>query len=283
MARSCPPWLFSVVKKTFRVILYQASTSGAEALRLAGKPSGKTWRVYMAYGKLRVTVVIPVFNENAYIAGVVDRVMTTGIPSEVIIVDDRSTDGTRDALERIKREWRWSSCALKLLYHEKNMGKGAALRKGFASVTGDVVIVQDADREYDPRDYPKLLAPIEEDRADVVYGSRFLGESHRVLFFWHMMGNKLLTFCSNMLTNLNLTDMETGYKAFRTEVLKKITLTSDRFGFEPEITAKVSRLRCRIYETPISYAGRTYEEGKKINWKDGVAAFWHIVRFNIFR
>lgn len=236
----------------------------------------------MSSGKLRVSIVIPVYNEKAYIAEVVRRVMATGIPTELIIVNDRSTDGTADELERIKSNWGYCACSIKVMHHEKNMGKGSALRTGFNSVTGDVVIVQDADTEYDPRDYPKLLAPIEDDRADVVYGSRFLGETHRVLFFWHMMGNKLLTFFSNMLTNLNLSDMETGYKAFRTDVLSKITLTSDRFGFEPEITAKVAKSRCRIYETSISYAGRTYEEGKKINWKDGVAAFWHIVRFNLF-
>lgn len=235
------------------------------------------------YTKMRVSVVMPVYNERQYITEVIGRVVDTGIPSELVIVDDFSMDGTRDVLKKFVDEWK-GPCSIRLLMHEKNQGKGAALRTGFAGVTGDVVIVQDADFEYDPRDYPKLLSPIEEGKADVVFGSRFVGgEYHRVLFFWHMVGNKVLTLVSNMLSNLNLTDMETGYKAFRTEVLRDIRLESNRFGFEPEITAKVAKKRCRIYETSISYAGRTYEEGKKINWKDGVAAFWHIIKFNLLR
>lgn len=231
---------------------------------------------------MKVSVVMPVYNEKDYVSEVIRRVMDTGIPDELVVVDDFSTDGTRDVLDRIKNDWSDDKCRMTLLFQGKNMGKGAALRTGFENVTGDIVVVQDADFEYDPRDYKKLLEPILEGKADVVFGSRFLGEPHRVLFFWHMIGNKVLTFFSNMLTNLNLSDMETGYKAFRTEVLQSITLSSDRFGFEPEITAKVAKGGYRIYETSISYSGRTYEEGKKINWMDGVAAFWHIIKFNLF-
>lgn len=236
----------------------------------------------VAEKKMRVSVVMPVYNEKDYIKDVIKRVVDTGVPYELVVIDDCSKDGTRDALDAIKKTWT-DRCRLTVLFHEKNRGKGAALRTGFKAVTGDIVIIQDADFEYDPKDYPKLLAPIYDGRADVVYGSRFLGDTHRVLFFWHMVGNKVLTFFSNMLTNLNLSDMETGYKAFRSEVIKKLELTSDRFGFEPEITAKVAKGGYRIYETSISYSGRTYEEGKKINWKDGIAAFWHITKFNLFR
>jgi glycosyltransferase involved in cell wall biosynthesis len=231
--------------------------------------------------QMKVSVVIPVYNEKEYLPITVGRVVDTGIPSEIVIVDDCSTDGTREGLEAIKKKYEAKGVAITLVYHKKNQGKGAALRHGFEAVTGDITIVQDADLEYSPSDYPKLIEPILDGRADVVYGSRFLGGPHRVLFFWHMLGNRLLTLFSNMLTNLNLTDMETCYKVFRTEVLRKIKLTSDRFGFEPEVTARIAKLKCRIYETDVSYAGRTYEEGKKINWKDGVAAFWHIVRFNL--
>jgi len=231
--------------------------------------------------KLKVSIVMPVYNEREFILEVIKRVVDTGVPSELVVVDDCSSDGTRDLLADLEKKWTDKRCALKVFLKEPNKGKGAALRTGFENVTGDVVIVQDADFEYDPRDYPKLLAPIEEGKADVVFGSRFMGDSHRVLFFWHMVGNKVLTFFSNMLTNLNLSDMETGYKAFRTEVIKSLKLESNRFGFEPEVTAKVAKGRYRIYETSISYAGRTYDEGKKINWKDGVAAFWHIIKYNI--
>ena len=231
---------------------------------------------------MKISVVIPVYNEKTYITEVIKRVTDTGIPYEIVLVDDFSTDGTRDILKKNVNEWNNGACKIQLILQEKNMGKGAALRAGFKRVTGDIIIVQDADLEYDPNDYKKLLAPILDGKADVVYGSRFLGDSHRVLFFWHMVGNRVLTFFSNMLTNINLSDMETGYKAFKTDVIRNIDLRSNRFGFEPEITAKVARGRYRIYETSISYAGRTYEEGKKINWRDGVAAFWHIIKFNIF-
>ncbi len=230
----------------------------------------------------KVSVVIPVYNEKKYIEEILRRVVETGIPQEIIVVDDFSVDGTREILRDVEKRWDKDGCSFKLILHERNMGKGASLRTGFRHVTGDVVIVQDADLEYDPGDYKSLLKPILDGRADVVYGSRFLGGSHRVLFFWHMLGNKLLTFLSNMLTNINLTDMETGYKAFRTEVIRGIELKSNRFGFEPEITAKVAKRGYRIYETAISYYGRTYSEGKKITWKDGLAAIWHIIRFNLF-
>jgi glycosyltransferase involved in cell wall biosynthesis len=192
-------------------------------------------------------------------------------------VDDFSTDGTRDILKE------FTDPRVKVFFHEKNKGKGAALRTGFAQATGDIVLIQDADLEYDPREYPQLLAPILDGRADVVYGSRFLSGPHRVLFFWHSVGNRLMTAVCNMLSNLNLTDMETCYKVFKRSVLSRITLESDRFGFEPEVTIKVARLRARIYEVPISYAGRDYTEGKKIGWKDGVAAIWHMLRFALFK
>jgi glycosyltransferase involved in cell wall biosynthesis len=229
---------------------------------------------------LNISIVIPCFNEVATIEQLMDAVLESPIANkEVIVVDDASTDGTRDLLER-KIEPR----VARVIYHERNRGKGAALRTGFAAATGDVVLIQDADLEYDPRDYEKLLAPFFEDKADVVFGSRFSGgQSHRVFFFWHSVANRILTLLSNMLTGLNLTDMEVCYKVFRREILQRISVEEDRFGFEPEITAKVAKLNCRIYEVGISYAGRTYSEGKKIGWKDAVRAIWCIVKYNLFR
>jgi len=224
----------------------------------------------------RISVVIPVYNERSTVREVLDAVLAQSYDLEIVVVDDASTDGSRDILTAIEDP------RIRVLLHDRNRGKGAALRTGFEAVRGDIVVVQDADLEYDPAEYPNLLAPIEAGRADVVYGSRFLSGAHRVLFFWHYMGNKFLTLYSNMLTNLNLTDMETCYKVFRREVLDSIRLRSNRFGFEPEITAKVARGRWRIYEVPISYHGRDYKEGKKITWRDGIAAILWITWFRFF-
>ena len=225
-----------------------------------------------------ISVVIPCYNEASTIETILDAVQASEIQDkEIIVVDDASTDASREKLRGLE-----GRPGLRVIYHEKNRGKGAALRTGFQAATGDVVIVQDADLEYDPGEYPKLLAPIRAGRADVVYGSRFAGgESHRVLYFWHYAANKLLTLFSNMFTNLNLTDMETCHKAFRREVIQKIDLREDRFGFEPEVTAKVARMGCRIYEVGISYSGRTYAEGKKIGWRDGLRALWCVIRYNL--
>ncbi len=225
---------------------------------------------------MKLSIVIPVYNEAATIREILARVKATPFEKEIIVVDDGSSDGTRDVLG-VPRD-----PEVVVVLHERNQGKGAALRTGFGRVTGDVVLVQDADLEYDPADYPRLLKPILEDKADVVYGSRFGGETHRVLFFWHYVGNRFLTMLSNMFTNLNLTDMETCYKVFRAALLPRLRLRSDRFGFEPEFTAKVARLRCRIYEVPVSYHGRGYDAGKKITWKDGIAAIGCIVRYRFF-
>ena len=226
-----------------------------------------------------LSVVIPCYNEALTIEAIVDAVLKSEIEDvEILVVDDYSTDRTRDKLQEMQ-----GKLSIEVVLHERNMGKGAALRTGFARATGDIVIVQDADLEYDPRDYPKLMAPILEGKADVVFGSRFAGgETHRVLYFWHYAANRFLTLASNMFTNLNLTDMETCYKAFRREVIQSIEICEDRFGFEPEITAKVARKGCRIYEVGISYSGRTYAEGKKIGWRDGVRAVWCIFRYNVF-
>ena len=225
-----------------------------------------------------ITVVIPCYNEVSTIEAILDAVRASDIrDKEIVVVDDASSDGTREKLRSFEGQ-----PGLRVIFHERNQGKGAALRTGFRAATGDVVIVQDADLEYDPKEYPKLLAPIRAGKADVVYGSRFAGgESHRVLYFWHYAANKILTLCSNMFTNLNLTDMETCQKAFRREIIQKIDLREERFGFEPEVTAKVARMGCRIYEVGISYSGRTYAEGKKIGWRDGLRALWCIVRYNL--
>jgi len=227
---------------------------------------------------MKISVLIPVYNEAQTIKEIVARVQAVALEKEIIIVDDYSSDGTREHLREINQNHE----NVTILYHDHNQGKGAALRTGFQAITGDIVIIQDADLEYDPREYPLLLGPILDGRADVVYGSRFLGGPHRVLFFWHYVGNKFLTLLSNMLTNLNLTDMETCYKVFKSEVLSEIKLTSKRFGFEPEFTAKIAKKGFRIYETPISYSGRTYGEGKKIGWKDGLKAIFAILWFKFF-
>lgn len=228
----------------------------------------------------RLSVVIPVFNERATIEELLRRVQQASVEKEVIVVDDGSTDGTREFLQKLSVA---GGCLrtdnIITLFQERNRGKGAALRRGFEVARGDIILVQDADLEYDPQQYPDLLRPIQRGDADVVYGSRFLGGPHRVLFFWHYVGNKALTTISNMFTNLNLSDVWTCYKVFRREVLEKIELREDRFGFEPEITAKIAKTRCRIYEVGISYYGRTYEEGKKITWRDAVHGLWCILRY----
>ncbi|MBI2992201.1 MAG: glycosyltransferase family 2 protein [Deltaproteobacteria bacterium] len=232
---------------------------------------------------MKLSVLIPVYNEVNTLEEAIRRVRGVRLPKEIIVVEDGSTDGTRELLMRLAGEAKPAPDPLndlKVLFQPKNQGKGAAVRSALSHVTGDVVVIQDADLEYDPRDYMRLLEPILSGQADVVYGTRFYGGGpHRVLFFWHYLGNQLLTLVSNVLTNLNLTDMEVGYKVFKSEVLKNIDLKSDRFGFEPEITMKVAKKQCRVYEVPISYHGRTYAEGKKITWKDGIATFYTLIRF----
>lgn len=224
-----------------------------------------------------VSVIMPVYNEAATVAAAVDRLSSVPLRFEIICVDDASTDGTRAVLERLVEEDRIDVLAT----HERNRGKGAAVRTGIERATGEVVVVQDADLEYDPHDLPRLLEPIVDGKADAVYGSRFLSGPHRVLYFWHRLGNGMLTLFSNIFTDLNLTDMETCYKVVRTDLLKSLPLRSNRFGFEPELTARLAQARARVYEVPIAYHGRTYAEGKKIGWKDGIAALWHIVRYNL--
>jgi glycosyltransferase involved in cell wall biosynthesis len=229
---------------------------------------------------MKLSIVIPCYNEKNTIRTIVDAVRTAPYPDkEIIVVDDCSKDGTRDILTG-----EIAPLVDKLLYHEANQGKGAALRTGIRAATGDIVLIQDADLEYDPSEYPKLVEPILQGKADAVYGSRFMGGNpHRVLYFWHRIGNGLLTLLSNMCTNLNLTDMETCYKVFRREIIQGISIEENRFGFEPEITAKIAKTGCRIYEVGISYYGRTYQEGKKIGWKDGLHALWCILKYNFFR
>ena len=267
------------------------STPGAPIQ--SGQPMARRKNNPSALTDPKVSVVIPVFNEKDTIDEILRRVLETQARKEVIIVDDSSSDGTRQklkAMEGLRAKGEETAPAsdggdpiplrdLRFFFQTQNQGKGAALRRGFAQVTGDIVLVQDADLEYDPRDYPKLLEPIIDGRADVVYGSRFLGGPQRVHYFWHYVANSALTLLSDIATNLKLTDMETCYKVFRREVLQGVELKSDRFGFEPEITAKIAKKEWRIYEVPISYAGRTYEEGKKITWKDGVQALWCIIKY----
>lgn len=242
---------------------------------------------------MKLSVVIPCYNEEQFVTELLRRVAQAPLPKEIssrdiVVVDDFSTDRTRDVLKDILAN---PSAAIslaptdsfKVFYQEKNGGKGKALRQGFAQATGDIILVQDADLEYDPEDYPVLLNPIVKGRADVVFGSRFIGTERRVLYFHHYLANKTLTFVSNIFTNLNLTDMETCYKVFLTPVLRKLTLECDRFGFEPEVTAKVAKLKVRVFEVGIRYNGRTYDEGKKITWKDGVAALWFILKFSLLK
>ncbi len=228
---------------------------------------------------MKLSVIIPVYNERHTIELLLKRVEAAPYEKEIILVDDASTDGTREILERLARDQRDQ---VRLLLHAQNRGKGAAIRTATEHVTGDIVIIQDADLEYDPKDYPALLEPILDGYADVVFGNRFHGGPHRVLYFWHYIGNRVLTNLCNIVTNLNLSDMEVGYKVFRAEVLQRLRLKSDRFGIEPELTVKVAKLGCRVYEVPIAYHGRTYAEGKKITWKDGLAALFYIARFRLF-
>jgi glycosyltransferase involved in cell wall biosynthesis len=260
--------------------LKSLSDTPAERLKLLhallGVSACRQLGIYPLPEGFKLSVVIPVYNEKQWVRQLVERVQAIPIPKEIILVDDCSTDGTSEILKQL------ASDGVRIITQARNQGKGAALREGFSHATGDIVIVQDADLEYDPSEYPRLIQPIIENRADVVYGSRFIGESHRVLYFWHYVANRALTSLSNFFTNLNLTDMETCYKVFRREVLSGLRLKSNRFGFEPEVTAKIAKKRnpaWRVYEIPISYSGRTYEEGKKIGLKDAFTALYCIIRF----
>lgn len=255
-------------------------------LKVLGEPLCRKLGIYRLPENLVLSVVIPVYNEKNTIHEILRQVRAVGIPKQIILVDDCSKDGTTEILKRMQTD----EPDLTIVFHDRNQGKGAALRTGFRHATGQIVVVQDADLEYDPSEYHKLIQPILEGKADVVYGSRFIGETHRVLYFWHSMANRFLTLLSNFFTNLNLTDMEVCYKVFRREVIQGIKLQSDRFGFEPEVTAKVARFhvpaidgrparKCRVYEMPVSYNGRDYREGKKIGWKDGVQALYCIIRY----
>jgi glycosyltransferase involved in cell wall biosynthesis len=247
-----------------------------EAAELVPRLRGRT---QIPPDEVHLSVLIPVYNEENTIRMIIDQVRAVPVRTEIVCVNDCSTDGSRAILDQMHAEG-----LIDILVHkEQNEGKGAAIRTALNHSTGNVVIVQDADLEYDPADWPQMLDPIVEGKADAVFGSRFLGGSHRVLYYWHSIGNSVLTTVSNMFTNLNLTDMETCYKAIRGDLARSLVLTADRFGFEPEITARLAQLGARIWEVPISYSGRTYAEGKKIGWKDGIAAFWHIVRFNLSR
>lgn len=264
-----------------------------------GEPSGNLASVRPSAestGPQTLSVIIAAYNEREFIEEILHRVQAVGLAREIVVVDDGSTDGTREWLAKMQQrqqngdaeaeilggQARLRLGEFRFLFQERNQGKGAALRRGFGEATSDILMVQDADLEYDPRDYPKLLEPILDGRADVVYGSRFLGGPQRVHFFWHYVGNKFLTLLSDMLTNLKITDMETCYKVFRREVIGSMRLRSNRFGFEPEVTAKVAKGRWRVYEVPISYAGRSYDEGKKITWRDGMLAFFTILRYRFF-
>ena len=259
--------------------IYTPAIPAPHARVPAARRRGRPGQTPIAPEELVLSVLVPVYNECATLEAIIERVHEVPVRMEIICVDDCSTDGTWDVLRRLHAQGRIH----RLLRHPVNRGKGAAIRSALSASTGNVVLVQDADLEYDPADWPALLEPILEGRADAVFGSRFLSGPHRVLYYWHSVGNRVLTTLSNMFTNLNLTDMETCYKAMRGELARGLVLTSERFGFEPELTARLAQARARIYEVPISYAGRTYAEGKKINWKDGVAALRHIVHYNVVR
>jgi glycosyltransferase involved in cell wall biosynthesis len=250
---------------------------------LLGEAACRQLGIFPTPAGFKLSVVIPIFNEERWVRELIRRVQAVPVPKEIVMVDDCSTDGTRAILKELEAEMP----EVRIIYQPHNQGKGAALRQGFRHATGDVIVIQDADLEYDPAEYPRLIQPIIDDKADVVYGSRFIGERHRVLYFWHAVANKVLTTLSNMFTNLNLTDMETCYKVFRRQVLEGMVLKSNRFGFEPEFTAKIARHRkgrppWRVFEVPISYSGRTYEEGKKIGLRDAIKAFLCILRFRFF-